>query len=101
MTYELSPNVVSILEAVGLSVMDLPYYTENEILALDTALSLVFSELPVLPSVVTITLIEKGFSKPMLWQPFEYFSHDDIVNVVWQFQEAIYETMMKSYRNAV
>jgi len=101
MTYELSPNVVSILQAVGLSVMDLPYYTENEILALDTALSLVFSELPALPSVVTITLIEKGFSKPVVWQPFEYWPDDEIVNLIWQFQEAIYETIIKSYRNAV
>lgn len=101
MTYELSPNVVSILQAVGLSVTDLPYLTENEILALDTALSVVFSELPALPAVVTVTLIEKGFIMPLLWQPFEYFSHDDIVNLIWQFQEYIYETVIKSHRSVV
>jgi hypothetical protein len=81
----------------GISWDNVPDLSATEELALDTALSLVLSSVPKFDySPLFMTMIELGVVSPVVWQPFEDFSKDDLVNTIWQFQEAIHETIMKA-----
>ena len=62
--------------------------------ALECALSLVLSDYPKswIPELV-VEATRAGICVP--WQPFECFGYEDLYNIIWQFQEAIYEAMLK------
>lgn len=87
---------LSVLQAFGLDWNDVPTLYPNEWVALDKALALVLSEVPKLNSLVVMALFERGFINLKVWEPFEHFSHGDVVNTIWQFQEAIREAIVES-----
>ena len=80
-------DIMKLLNVESLAVLNI-----REQDALECALSLVLSDYPKswIPE-----LVVEALDICVPWQPFESFSSEDLYNIVWQFQEAIYETMLK------
>lgn len=77
----------------------MPYSLDrNERIALASAMRLVLSEYDImrLPEIVVEEIFAEGTSNALVWQPFEHLSNIDVYNIIWQFQETIYEAMCKS-----
>ncbi len=77
----------------------MPYTLDfNERLALSTAMGLVLSDFDSMspPEVVVEEIFAEGTRNALVWKPFEDLSNIDVYNIIWQFQEAIYEAMCAS-----
>jgi len=76
----------------------MPYSLDyNERIALDMALRLVLSEWDYYrPSEDVVEEIFAKDSRSVVSQMFEDYSSEDLYNLIWQFQETIYEAMCAS-----
>ena len=70
----------------------------NERIALHTAMTLVLShfDTDTSPEIVIEDIFAEGTRNAIVWKPFEDLSNVDVYNIIWQFQEAIYEAMCAS-----
>jgi hypothetical protein len=76
----------------------MPYTLDyNERIALASAMKLVLFNYDITtqsPEVVLDQMLhDRNFDA---WRPFEHYSVDDLYNIIWQFQETIYEAMCAS-----
>jgi len=77
----------------------MPYPLDyNERIALRCAMSLVLYEFDydVTPEVAVEEILAEDSERVIVWEPFENMSKDDVYNIVWNFQETIYEAMCAS-----
>ena len=77
----------------------MPYSLDhNERIALNAAMSLVLSQFDTdtAPEVVVEDIFAEGTRNAIVWKPFEDLSNVDVYNIIWQFQETIYEAMCAS-----
>jgi hypothetical protein len=76
----------------------MPYSLDhNERIALASAMKLVLSvyDTTAPPEIVVEDIFAKD-TDIIVWRPFEEYSNTDVYNIVWQFQETIYEAMCAS-----
>jgi hypothetical protein len=77
----------------------MPYSLDyNERIALASAMKLVLSQYDTTapPEIVVEEIFAEGTRNCLVWQPFEDLSNIDVYNIIWQFQETIYEAMCAS-----
>jgi hypothetical protein len=76
----------------------MPYSLDyNERIALASAMKLVLSEYDTMtPPEIVVEGIFDTSSYFLSWQPFEHLNNEDLYNLIWQFQETIYEAMCAS-----
>jgi hypothetical protein len=77
----------------------MPYSLDyNERIALASAMKLVLSEYDTMtpPEIVVEEIYAANTLSFLAWKPFEDYSSEDLYNLIWQFQETIYEAMCAS-----